>query len=139
MPPHKRETCRQFSLSLSSLRERGNSASKSRWLDALSVSFRLLNSTAALPDGFSTGGVNDGEQAIAYLNGLGTYADRAKSPMPGAVLLDLNMPKKSGFEVLAWARTQPVLKRVPFVILTASMRLEDVERAFDLGASSFLV
>src|SRR5438874_6068528 len=83
--------------------------------------------------------VNDGEQAIAYLHGLGTYADRAKSPMPGAVLLDLNMPKKSGFEVLAWARTQPVLKRVPFVILTASMRLEDVERAFDLGASSFLV
>jgi len=49
------------------------------------------------------------------------------------------MPKQDGFEVLAWVRAQPVLKRLTIIILTASTRIEDVERAFDLGATSFLV
>ena len=83
--------------------------------------------------------VRDGEEAIAYLKGDGPYKDRLKYPLPGVVLLDLNMPKKTGFDVLAWARSQRGLKHIPIVILTASMRLEDVERAHDLGASSFLV
>ena len=83
--------------------------------------------------------VENGEQAIAYLKGENPYADRSMYPLPNVILLDLNMPKKSGFEVLAWIRTQPGLKRIPIVILTASVRMEDVEQAYDLGASSFLV
>ncbi len=83
--------------------------------------------------------VRNGEEAIAYLNGQAPYDDRNKFPLPTVMLLDLNMPKKDGFEVLAWVRGQPVLKRLAIIILTASMRSEDVERAFDLGATSFLV
>jgi CheY-like chemotaxis protein len=83
--------------------------------------------------------VRNGEEAIAYLKGEGPYGDRNRFPLPTLMLLDLNMPKKNGFEVLAWVRAQPVLKRLAIIILTASMRSEDVERAFDLGATSFLV
>lgn len=83
--------------------------------------------------------VRSGEEAIAFLKGDGPYADRSKYPLPTVMLLDLNMPKTSGFEVLAWVRSQPKIKRLTVMILTSSMRKEDVERAFDLGASSFLV
>src|SRR5688572_11317953 len=81
----------------------------------------------------------DGEAAIAYLQGEGAYSNRDIFPLPTVMLLDLNMPRKNGFEVLAWVRAQPGLKRLAIIILTASMRTEDVERAFDLGATSFLV
>lgn len=83
--------------------------------------------------------IRNGEEAIAYLRGEGPYCDRSKFPLPIVMLLDLNMPKKNGFDVLAWVRAQPVLKRLAIIVLTASMRSEDVERAFDLGATSFLV
>ena len=83
--------------------------------------------------------VHNGEQAIAYLKGEGIYSDRNQYPLPSVMLLDLNMPMKNGFDVLGWVRTHPAFKRLSVIILTASMRLEDVERAFDLGASSYLV
>ena len=83
--------------------------------------------------------VHNGEEAIAYLKGDGPYSDRDKFPLPAVMLLDLNMPKKNGFDVLAWVRAEPLLKRLMIVILTASMRIEDVEYAFDLGATSYLV
>ena len=83
--------------------------------------------------------VRNGEVAIEYLKGEGPFSDRDKYPLPVVMLLDLNMPKKNGFEVLAWARAQPKLKRLAIFILSASMREEDVERAYDLGATSFLV
>ena len=83
--------------------------------------------------------VHNGEEAIAYLNGDGPYADRSKFPLPIAMLLDLNMPKKSGFDVLVWLRAQPGIKRLPVYILTASNRAEDVDIAFQLGATGFLV
>lgn len=83
--------------------------------------------------------VNNGEEAIAYLKGEGIYANREKFPLPTVMLLDLNMPKVNGFGVLTWVRTQPVLKRLSIIILTASSRQEDIERAFDLGANSYLV
>lgn len=83
--------------------------------------------------------VHNGEEAIAYLKGEKPYEDRNEFPLPAVMLLDINMPMKNGFEVLAWVRTQPALKRLSIIILSASMRTEDIERAYDLGANSFLV
>jgi CheY-like chemotaxis protein len=83
--------------------------------------------------------VTNGEEAIAYLRGDGTFSNRDKFPLPTVMLLDLNMPKVDGFDVLTWVRTQPVLKRLTIIVLSASGRSEDVERAFDLGANSYLV
>lgn len=81
----------------------------------------------------------NGEEAIAYLQGAAPYADRTQFPTPQVILLDLNMPRKSGFDVLEWLREQSHLRHIPVIILTASVRVEDVERAFALGAHSFLV
>ena len=77
--------------------------------------------------------------AIAYLRGDGVYGDRQQFPLPTALLLDLNMPGKNGFEVLEWIRQRPALKRLRVFILSASSRPQDIERAYDLGASSYLV
>lgn len=83
--------------------------------------------------------VEDGEQALAYLEGEGPYEDRAVYPLPVLILLDLKLPRKSGFEVLAWLRQQSGLKRVPVVVLTSSKEPSDVNRAYDLGSNSYLV
>src|SRR5687768_11610983 len=83
--------------------------------------------------------VRNGEEAIAYLAGTGEYNDRARFPLPTLMLLDINMPKKNGFEVLRWLRADPVVKRLSVTMLTASLRPEDVDLAFDLGANSYLV
>jgi CheY-like chemotaxis protein len=83
--------------------------------------------------------VHNGEEAISYLNGDGVYGNRDVYPLPSMMLLDLNMPKKNGFDVLAWIKTQPQFNRLTVVITTASSRPEDVTRAFELGATSFLV
>ncbi|MCX6952898.1 MAG: response regulator [Verrucomicrobia bacterium] len=81
----------------------------------------------------------DGEEAIAYLRGDGLYQDRKRFPLPTTMLLDLNMPRKNGFEVLEWVRQQPGLRRLRVYILSASSRAQDIERAYDLGANSYLV
>jgi CheY-like chemotaxis protein len=82
--------------------------------------------------------VNDGQEAIEYLNGDGKYADRKEYPFPALLLLDLKMPNKNGFEVLEWIRQQPALRNLRVVVLTTSDQIFDVRRAYDLGASSFL-
>ncbi len=81
----------------------------------------------------------DGDQAIAYLRGDGVYRDRAQFPLPTVMLLDLNMPGKNGFDVLRWVRQEPALKRLCVYVLSASSREEDIQRACDLGANSYLV
>ena len=83
--------------------------------------------------------VEDGDAAVAYLAGENSYADRERYPMPALVLLDLKLPRRSGFEVLKWLRQQPGLKRLPVIILTASEKTKDINRAYDLGANSYLV
>jgi CheY-like chemotaxis protein len=83
--------------------------------------------------------VNDGEAAVAYLAGVGDYADREQHPLPVLVLLDLKLPRRSGFEVLAWIRQQPGLQRLPVVMLTSSEQIQDVNRAYEVGANSYLV
>lgn len=84
--------------------------------------------------------VANGEQALAYLNGVNGYADRTQFPLPSLILLDLKMPRRSGLEVLGWIRAQPNhLKRIPVVMLTSSKQSSDVNLAYELGANSYLV
>lgn len=83
--------------------------------------------------------VSDGEEAIAYLGGTGEFADRDRFPLPSLVLLDLHLPRKSGFDVLDWARRQPGLRELPIVLLTTSDLPEDQERARVLGATGYRV
>ncbi|MDO3383506.1 response regulator [Gilvimarinus algae] len=80
----------------------------------------------------------DGVQLMEYLRGDGVYADREKYPLPGLILLDLNMPKMDGREALAELKKDPVLKRIPVVILTTSKAEEDMLRGYDLGAASYI-
>jgi CheY-like chemotaxis protein len=74
--------------------------------------------------------VNDGDEAIAELKNGGS---------PVCVLLDVKLPRVSGLEVLAWIRNQPRLRRLPVILLTSSSQTSDINRAYDLGANSFLV
>lgn len=83
--------------------------------------------------------VNDGEQAVHYLSGNDSFAQREQFPVPSLVLLDLKLPRKSGIEVLEWIRAQPGLKRIPVVMLTSSKQPLDINRAYDLGVNAYLV
>src|SRR5215472_2599040 len=83
--------------------------------------------------------VNDGQQAIDYLSGQGDYGQREHFPFPFLVLLDLKMPGVNGFEVLRWVRSEAKLKRLLVVVLTSSSSQADVDRAYELGANSYMV
>ncbi len=80
--------------------------------------------------------VGSGEQALDFLNRSGAYRD---APRPALVLLDLYMPKRSGFETLAEIRATPSLAGLPVAIFSTSQWLEDREKAFALGADHFIV
>jgi DNA-binding response OmpR family regulator len=73
------------------------------------------------------------------LSGRPPYDDRARYPLPVLLLLDLKMPRRSGFDVLQWLRNEAGMRRLPTVVFTSSSELSDVNRAFDLGANSYLV
>ena len=75
----------------------------------------------------------DGDEAVKFLG------DADVLPRPVVVLLDLKLPRRSGFEVLEWIKRHAVLRRVPVIILTSSRESIDLERAYDLGANSYLV
>jgi CheY-like chemotaxis protein len=83
--------------------------------------------------------VESGEEAINYLVGVGPYSDRKKYPLPALVLLDLKLPGKDGFEVLQWIRAHPRFNNLRVVVLTSSNEIRDVQKAYRLGANSFLV
>jgi CheY-like chemotaxis protein len=82
--------------------------------------------------------VLDGEELMDYLLHRGAHADRADSPRPGLILLDLNMPKKDGREALAEIKADSDLRTIPVIVLTTSKTEEDVFRSYDLGVSSFI-
>ena len=88
---------------------------------------------------FDLQAVSDGDQAIAYLRGANNFSDRGKHPLPKLILLDLKMPRVSGFDVLAWLKDDGSFHGVPVVVLTSSNHDADVKRAYDLGAKSYLV
>src|SRR4051794_193642 len=82
--------------------------------------------------------VNGGEEAIRYLKGEGEYSNRKEYPLPSLVLLDLKMPKVDGFDVLEWIRGEPTLASMRVVVLTSSDQMKDVNRAYEMGANSFV-
>lgn len=79
--------------------------------------------------------VKDGVQAMAFLRREGEYT---AAPRPDLVLLDLNLPKKDGREVLAEIKADPALMRIPVVILTTSQAEEDILRSYNLHANCFV-
>ncbi|HVR74251.1 MAG TPA: response regulator [Planctomycetota bacterium] len=83
--------------------------------------------------------VEDGEEALDYLNRRGKYDNMRQQLLPGLILLDLNMPRKDGREVLREIKASVTLRQTPVVILTTSMAEEDIQMAYELGVSSFIV
>lgn len=81
----------------------------------------------------------DGEEAIAYLRGEGPCLDRSKHPLPALIVLDLKLPRRSGLEVLAWLRGEPILRDIPVIILTSSREERDIRRARELGVDDYQV
>lgn len=79
--------------------------------------------------------VNDGVEAISFLRREGKYAE---APVPDLVVLDLNLPRQDGCEVLSKIKADPVLAKIPVVIFTTSQAKSDVDRSYELGANGYL-
>jgi len=79
--------------------------------------------------------VRDGEEAVAYLRREGKYQN---AQLPGLILLDINMPKKNGFEVLNEIKADPALMHIPIVMLTTSDSESDIVKSYARGACSFI-
>jgi CheY-like chemotaxis protein len=80
----------------------------------------------------------DGDEALDYLFRRGEYQDMEKSPRPGIILLDLNLPGTDGREVLREIKKDGTLKKIPVIVLTTSTNEQDIEACYDAGASSYL-
>jgi len=83
--------------------------------------------------------VRDGQEAIDYLSGEEPFHSRRDHPLPNLLLVDIKMPRLNGFDVLKWVRDQQSLCRLPVLVLTSSNLDRDVNRAYELGANSYLV
>lgn len=81
----------------------------------------------------------DGQMAIDYLGGVGRFADRSKFPLPGLILVDLKLPRRSGREVLEWVRSQANLNKIVIIVFTSAQYVGDVSLAYELGANSFII
>lgn len=83
--------------------------------------------------------LSDGDAAVTYLAAEGVYEERTHLRTPMLMLLDIKLPRRSGFDVLKWARSQPApISRLPILMLTSSAETADVDRAFDLGATAYI-
>jgi CheY-like chemotaxis protein len=82
--------------------------------------------------------VQDGAEMLDYLYRRGKYTDMGEAAQPELVLLDLNMPKKSGLEVLEEIKADPALRSIPVVVLTTSRAPEHVMRSYELGGNGFI-
>jgi len=93
--------------------------------------------TARIPNPLQV--VTDGEEAISYLRGEGKYADRETFPLPRLIVMDIKMPRRSGFDVLEWVKGDGRLRRIPIVIVSSSNNIPDINRAYELGANAYMV
>ena len=82
--------------------------------------------------------VNDGEELLDYLYNRGYYVSKEHFPLPGLILLDLNMPRKDGREALKEIKSDAKLRQIPIIVLTTSKEEEDILRSYSLGISSFI-
>src|SRR5688572_9131507 len=82
--------------------------------------------------------MKNGQDTIDYLAGIGEYANRRKYPLPMMILMDLKMPIMDGFQVLAWLRARDGIKVIPTVVFSSSDLPQDITRAYELGANSFM-
>jgi len=82
--------------------------------------------------------VEDGEELLEYLHRRGKYKELQNTPLPGLILLDLNMPRKDGREALKEIKAHPEFRRIPIVVLTTSKAEEDILRTYDLGVNSYI-
>jgi len=80
----------------------------------------------------------DGQEALDFLKHRGQYQDKDSNPKPGLILLDINLPKVNGLEVLKKIRADVALKRIPVVVLTVSKRDEDIVRSYNNGCNSYI-
>jgi CheY-like chemotaxis protein len=101
--------------------------------------FFLKRAFSSLETDCAMQAVGDGAEAIDYLRGVDDYSDRQRFPIPTLILMDLKMPRVDGFEFLAWLRREPGLKMIPVVVFSSSNLPQDVKRAYELGANSFVV
>jgi len=92
---------------------------------------------AGVPHGLQD--ARDGIEALMYLKGENGYADRDRYPFPDVLLLDLNMPRMNGFELLEWIRQDERCRRLVVYVLTASPREADVRRAYELGVNNYVI
>jgi CheY-like chemotaxis protein len=83
--------------------------------------------------------VPDGQLAVDYLSAKSPYSDRSQYPLPNLLLLDLKMPKMSGFEILSWLRSQPAFSKLPVVVWSSSVLEEDKNKALSLGAKEYFL
>ena len=83
--------------------------------------------------------VTDGADAVSYLRGEGKYADREAYPLPKLIVMDIKMPRLTGFEVLEWIKQDVPLRRIPIVIVSSSNNPSDINRAYELGANAYMV
>ena len=83
--------------------------------------------------------VRDGQEALDFLYHKGDYSDPQKAPRQGLILLDINLPKLNGIDVLKKVKSDEKLRRIPIIMLTVSKRDEDVVRSYDLGVNSYIV
>ena len=82
--------------------------------------------------------VEDGEELLDYLHRRGKFGNLGNTPLPGLILLDLNMPRKDGREALKELKANPDFRRIPIVVLTTSKAEEDILRSYDLGVNSYI-
>jgi CheY-like chemotaxis protein len=82
----------------------------------------------------------DGEEAVNYLRGQGKYADRQVFPLPRLVVMDIKMPRRTGFDVLDWIkRADRPIRLIPVVIVSSSDNPADINRAYELGANAYMI
>ena len=98
----------------------------------------LCMAASKAPEAVSLHIVGDGEQALAYLKGEGQYADRKARPFPDLVLLDIALPRMSGFDVLAWIRGHPDFSGLKVFVWTDAGDRGTLERAIKAGATRFV-
>ena len=103
--------------------------------DVLMTREAFAHNVAASKDANTLHVVSDGVCAMEFLHKHGPYAD---APTPDLILLDLNLPRMSGREVLAAVKADPVLRQIPVIVLTTSKAVEDVRRSYQLHANAYV-